>query len=311
MPDTTVAETTTRNRFVDDYERRTRLRVIEILNERTALKQLLGSLGVTTVTAAYDGYGDSGNVTDIDLKGNDPAKRQDPDGLEERLKDFFWSVAYGQHPGFEINAGANGEIRWNVPDDKMGMEHHSRIEDVAHFQARDLYSDIPEHLVKDPEFKDLMARRDSLRQDLSTLGINVVTATYDGYGDSGNVKHLAVTPDNVELGVKFRERLSDFCWDVAYTEHPGLEIDAGGQGELKWNLQENRIDLDHQANFEDSEFIPDDDVGRSQINEVRNNPDMFHVHPVTGKITLVENETPQNESPIHGTSSDGADGPSP
>ncbi|MXX87935.1 MAG: hypothetical protein F4213_13140 [Boseongicola sp. SB0677_bin_26] len=282
--------------FVEDYERREKRLRIEDLNTRIDLKRILGSRGAASVTATYEGYGDSGNVTALAVRGNDAAIVPElDDALGERLKDFCWDVAYAEHPGFEIDAGASGEIRWNLQEDRMELDHHSRLEDSQPYPAEDLYRETPEHLKDDERFKRLVTRRDELVRDLSAMGVTSVIATYDAYGDSGNVEHVAVKPDNVVLDDKLRELMMDFCWDVAYTEHPGFEIDAGGSGEVRWNVQADRIDLDHYSNFEDSVFTQNDDVGRALLDEVRGDPDLYHVHPETGEITFMEDETPRDE----------------
>lgn len=60
------------------------------------------ALGITEVTAEYDGYGDSCSFEDVTVQ---PAGTELPGDLCRKLGDFAWSVAYCQHPGFENNEG--------------------------------------------------------------------------------------------------------------------------------------------------------------------------------------------------------------
>ncbi len=88
---------------------------------------------------------------------------------------------------------------------------------------------------------------------LRNANVTGMEASYDGYGDSGNVSELRTTPEGVDVR-EFEERLKDFVWDVAYMLHPGFEIDDGGEGTLTWDVTKDRIDLDHADFF--SERIP-------------------------------------------------------
>ena len=87
--------------------------------ERVALLEVLRDKEVTNVEAGYDGYGDSGNVGEIDFS----AKEANMDDLQERLSDFIWGMAYGLHPGFENNDGGEGTFLWDVKTDRIDIEH--------------------------------------------------------------------------------------------------------------------------------------------------------------------------------------------
>ena len=105
----------------------------------------------------------------------------------------------------------------------------------------------------------LAARRVELRNLLVECGAKRVEAGYDGYGDSGNVNGVVVTPVDIKPG-DLMERLSDFIWDVAYNLHPGFEIDDGGEGALEWDLAADRIDVKHTGFFTCSEDTLHEDV---------------------------------------------------
>ena len=93
--------------------------------------------------------------------------------------------------------------------------------------------------------------RIELRDLLRTKGVERVEAGYDGYGDSGNVNHVAVSPTDVEVK-ELATRLADFIWAIAYNLNPGFEIDDGGEGTLTWDIGKDRIDVNHVAFIYDS-----------------------------------------------------------
>ena len=53
-----------------------------------------------------------------------------------------------------------------------------------------------------------------------------------------------MTPDSVKLG-DLEARLADFVWEIAYNLHPGFEINDGGEGTLTWDVESDRINVDH------------------------------------------------------------------
>ncbi len=88
-------------------------------SERTDLLLLLRNGNVTGIEVRYDGYGDSGNVSEISAT---------PDGIdlgeiEERLRDFVWEMATMLHPGFEIDDGGEGTLTWDVTKDRIDLDH--------------------------------------------------------------------------------------------------------------------------------------------------------------------------------------------
>ena len=66
---------------------------------RTELLAQLRALGISGVTAEYEGYGDSGNVEDVTVQ---PARSNCRRRLSQKGR-FPWSLAYHHHPGFENN----------------------------------------------------------------------------------------------------------------------------------------------------------------------------------------------------------------
>ena len=96
---------------------------------RTELIAQLRDLGITEVTAEYEGYGDSGNVEDVALQ---PAGIELPKDISARLEDFAWSFAYHQHPGFENNEGGYGTLTWDIALDSIILDHADRYVECSH-----------------------------------------------------------------------------------------------------------------------------------------------------------------------------------
>jgi len=96
---------------------------------RAALFAQLRALGVTEVTAEYEGYGDSGNVEGITLQ---PTETALPSDLSSQLDDFAWAFAYQQHPGFENNEGGYGTLTWDLAKDSIDLDHADRFVDSTH-----------------------------------------------------------------------------------------------------------------------------------------------------------------------------------
>ena len=87
--------------------------------ERAALLAVLREMGVDEIEASYDGYADSGNVQGFTVTPDSVQLAE----LEPRLADFVWGLAYNLHPGFEINDGGAGTLTWDVPNDRIDLDH--------------------------------------------------------------------------------------------------------------------------------------------------------------------------------------------
>ena len=87
--------------------------------------------------------------------------------------------------------------------------------------------------------------RAALLSELRALGVTSIEVQYEGYGDSGNVEDVVVTPDTINLTEELRRRVEDFGWDFAYALSPGFENNEGGYGELTWALEADKIDVSH------------------------------------------------------------------
>ncbi len=91
--------------------------------------------------------------------------------------------------------------------------------------------------------------RSALLSELRALGVTDLTVQYEGYGDSGNVEDVVVTPDTITLTEEMRRRVEDFGWDFAYALSPGFENNEGGYGELTWSIEADKIDVSHSNRY--------------------------------------------------------------
>ena len=91
--------------------------------------------------------------------------------------------------------------------------------------------------------------RAALLTELRALGATGIEVQYEGYGDSGNVEEVVVTPDTITLTEELRRRVEDFGWDFAYALSPGFENNEGGYGELTWALETDKIDVSHSNRY--------------------------------------------------------------
>lgn len=91
--------------------------------------------------------------------------------------------------------------------------------------------------------------RAALLTELRGLGVTGIEVQYEGYGDSGNVEDVVVTPDTITFAEALRRRVADFGWDFAYSLSPGFENNEGGYGELTWSLEADRIDVSHSNRY--------------------------------------------------------------
>jgi hypothetical protein len=91
---------------------------------RAELIAQLRALGISEVTAEYEGYGDSGNVEDVIVQLLEP--------LITAVGDFAWSLAYHHHPGFENNEGGYGTLTWDITGDSITLDHADRYVECSH-----------------------------------------------------------------------------------------------------------------------------------------------------------------------------------
>ena len=113
--------------------------------DKIAVFDLLAEIGIHTVTIAFDGYGDSGQIEGIEafdaesnptvLPNNRPVRFQ---GEETTLREAIETMAYAYleatHGGWENNEGAFGTFVFAVPDRTITLEHNARMTEIAFSQ---------------------------------------------------------------------------------------------------------------------------------------------------------------------------------
>ena len=114
-------------------------------------------------------------------------------------------------------------------------------------QATDFYAQMLESQRRASEERG--ETRAALLSELRAFGVTSIEVQYEGYGDSGNVEDVVVTPDTITLTEELRRRVEDFGWDFAYALSPGFENNEGGYGELTWALETDKIDVSHSNRY--------------------------------------------------------------
>lgn len=122
---------------VQEQRRQASLSAAQCLKD--ACPTLAGS-GITSVVWRYDGYGDSGEITGAEIKGNDKApqnlealktlcKLSDQDGQHalnyDNLENAVWQLLPA---GFENNEGGFGEVALDVVNGGVQVRHNYRVE---------------------------------------------------------------------------------------------------------------------------------------------------------------------------------------
>ena len=92
---------------------------------RAELRAQLRQLGVETVTAEYDGYGDSGQINDSDFGSS-----KVPPSSASAVQDLFYDLLEEHYAGWEINEGSFGQFVWDVKADSINLVHNMRIEET-------------------------------------------------------------------------------------------------------------------------------------------------------------------------------------
>jgi hypothetical protein len=108
---------------------------------------------------------------------------------------------------------------------------------------------------------------------LSEAGITILTVTFDGEGDSGQIQDIAACHDaearevpDIQLEIleaswstgkldghktTLRDAIERLCFDLLSQEHEGWENNDGAFGELTFDVQGRKIELEFNARFSD------------------------------------------------------------
>ena len=97
--------------------------------------------------------------------------------------------------------------------------------------------------------KAFSKRRPALLETLRAMVLtdelkNPIIIQYEGYGDSGGFEDVPKNiPDEVE----------DFLWDLLTAEEGGWENNDGGRGDIKWDVNTDKITIDHTQYYTESQ----------------------------------------------------------
>lgn len=120
---------------------------------KAALFDAFHAVGITLVTVAFDGGGDSGQIESVDaFAGDAPADmpeaqiallKAQPDGsgtettimpIADVIEDLVYQLLTQSHPGWENNDGAYGEFRFDVAARTITLDHNDRYTAVESFE---------------------------------------------------------------------------------------------------------------------------------------------------------------------------------
>jgi hypothetical protein len=120
---------------------------------KTALFDALAAAGVTHVVVSFDGYGDSGQIENIEVKAGDTIVampeaqieiacaewgQSEPQrslvSLVMAIEGLVYDLLDEKHGGWENNEGAYGDFTFDVAKQKVTLDFNYRFIDSEHSQ---------------------------------------------------------------------------------------------------------------------------------------------------------------------------------
>jgi len=86
------------------------------------------------------------------------------------------------------------------------------------------------------------AKLRELLERLRSLGVTSVHAEYNGYGDEGQIEHLAFEPEGIAIPKEIEQETEDAC-DALCPD--GYENNDGGYGSISIDVTTGRIEHEH------------------------------------------------------------------
>ena len=107
----------------------------------------------------------------------------------------------------------------------------------------------------------IQTRKDILK-DFRQNNITKVVAEYGGYHDSGNVEAMNYVNGSGETLVlpSADQRVADFIWNFVQTVHEGCEVDAGAEGIFTWEIDSDKISIQHEQRHVSTESYKHSDL---------------------------------------------------
>lgn len=177
----------------------------------------LQSQGVERIVIRYAGSGDSGAIEHIEYEPESAAPGK-------TVEDHLCDVAEDYCPaGYQNNEGGYGTLTIYPGQGLAELEHSNRFEDTEAVSIE--AAQLPQ----------------TLRQRLAQLGVALVSARFDGFGDEGLVEEVTAQPDSVVLDTGVEEELENFLFDQL---PEGWENNEGGYGEFTVEVPTGRVTVD-------------------------------------------------------------------
>lgn len=130
----------------DEKERQHSSRADELLPEnKTVLFDALAAANITVVVVTFDGYGDSGQIENIEAKAGDEVVTLPPGAIEiarpvwgskdidrqslsihDALEVLVYSFLGQTHDGWENSDGAYGDFTFDVADRTITLDYNER-----------------------------------------------------------------------------------------------------------------------------------------------------------------------------------------
>lgn len=120
---------------------------------KEALLDALASSGVTHVVVTFDGYGDAGQIENIEVKAGDETVpmpetqveliralwgeaeiRRSRLSVAEAIETLAYDLLNQAHPGWENNDGAYGDISFDVAQRSITLDHNERYTATQNYQ---------------------------------------------------------------------------------------------------------------------------------------------------------------------------------
>lgn len=93
--------------------------------------------------------------------------------------------------------------------------------------------------------------RSELAERLRQLGVETVTAEYDGSGDEGQIEEPEFGSSKVSRDMVVA--VEDLFYDVLEEHYGGWEINEGSFGQFRWDVHADGINLVHNTRIEEFE----------------------------------------------------------
>ena len=95
---------------------------------KAALLNALALAGVTRVVVSFDGYGDSGQIENVEAQaGDDPVTTQGAAiEIAEAVESLAYAVLEKTHCGWENNDGAYGDVIFDVLEGAITLDYNER-----------------------------------------------------------------------------------------------------------------------------------------------------------------------------------------